>query len=123
MTDPDKDSRKEKNNLSVEHSSNLKSRLDELDKKLEKVRKNETKGDSPRPKNIMNSYAFRIASEFITGPLVGGFLGWWLDNWFNTLPLFFLILLMLGFAAGVINVMRTAKLMQEERKQRKYNTQ
>lgn len=56
--------------------------------------------------------AFRTSSELVAGLLVGGFIGWQLDEWLGTSPVFLLVFFMLGAAAGIWNVIRTAWKMQ-----------
>ena len=54
---------------------------------------------------------FRLASEFVAAIVVGALLGWGVDSLFGTMPWGMIILLLLGFAAGVLNVVRaTAEL-------------
>jgi ATP synthase protein I len=48
----------------------------------------------------------KIASEFVAGVLVGAGIGWLIDKGLDTTPWFFITFLMLGFAAGVLNVLR-----------------
>ncbi len=48
----------------------------------------------------------RIASELLAALLLAGALGYGLDRLIGTLPLFMLIGLFLGFAAGILNVHR-----------------
>ncbi|MEO0497148.1 MAG: AtpZ/AtpI family protein [Pseudomonadota bacterium] len=48
----------------------------------------------------------KLASEFVAGILVGAAIGWGLDWVFGTLPWFFIAFLMLGFGAGILNVLR-----------------
>jgi ATP synthase protein I len=55
--------------------------------------------------------AFRLASEFVAAILVGLGLGWGADALFGTTPWGMIILLLLGFAAGVLNVVRAAAAM------------
>lgn len=55
----------------------------------------------------------RLSSEFIAGILVGCGLGWLIDRTFDTSPWGLIVFLMLGFAAGVLNVLRSAKLVEE----------
>ncbi len=52
--------------------------------------------------------AFRLASEFVAGVLVGAALGWGLDKVAGTSPGGLIGLLLLGFCAGVMNVVRAA---------------
>jgi ATP synthase protein I len=55
--------------------------------------------------------AFRLASEFVAAIVVGTALGFGIDTIFSTRPWATVILLLLGFAAGVLNVVRaTAEL-------------
>jgi len=52
--------------------------------------------------------AFRLASEFVAAIIVGAGLGYGIDMLFGTRPWAMVILLLLGFAAGVLNVVRAA---------------
>jgi ATP synthase protein I len=56
--------------------------------------------------------ALRLATELVAGPAVGAFIGWYLDGWLGTMPLFLLVLFVLGAVAGGLNVVRTARRMQ-----------
>jgi ATP synthase protein I len=56
--------------------------------------------------------AFRIATELVAGVLVGALIGWQLDEWLGTKPILLLVFFVLGAAAGILNVMRTAREMQ-----------
>ena len=51
---------------------------------------------------------FRLSSELVAGVLVGAGLGWLIDRWLGISPWGLIIFLLLGFAAGVLNVMRSA---------------
>ena len=55
--------------------------------------------------------AFRLASEFVAAVIVGVALGLALDAVFGTRPILMIVLLLLGFAAGVLNVVRAAAEM------------
>ena len=52
--------------------------------------------------------ALRLSSEFVAGILVGAAIGWLIDRVLGTLPFGLIVFLLLGFAAGVLNVMRAA---------------
>ena len=43
---------------------------------------------------------------------VGALLGWMLDRWLGISPWGLIVFLMLGFAAGVLNVMRAAGVVR-----------
>jgi ATP synthase protein I len=51
---------------------------------------------------------FKLSSELVAGVLVGAGLGWLVDRLLGISPWGLIVLLLLGFAAGVLNVMRSA---------------
>jgi ATP synthase protein I len=51
---------------------------------------------------------FRLSSELVAGVLVGAAIGWLLDRVLGISPWGMIVFLLLGFAAGVLNVMRVA---------------
>ena len=56
---------------------------------------------------------FRLSSELVAGVVVGAGLGWLLDRWLGIAPWGLIVFLLLGFAAGVLNVMRAAGVVRE----------
>lgn len=57
------------------------------------------------------SRGLRLGSEFIAAILVGAGIGYLLDLWLGTSPWIMLVMLLIGFAAGVLNVTRSAAEM------------
>ena len=57
------------------------------------------------------SRGFRLASEFAAAILVGAGLGYLIDMVLPTRPWAMIVLLLLGFAAGVLNVVRATREM------------
>jgi ATP synthase protein I len=55
---------------------------------------------------------FRLSTELVAGVLVGAALGWIIDRWLGISPWGMIVFLLLGFAAGVLNVMRAAGVVQ-----------
>jgi ATP synthase protein I len=51
--------------------------------------------------------AMKLSSEFISAILVGAMLGYLLDRFAGTGPWGLIILLLLGFLAGILNVLRS----------------
>lgn len=60
-----------------------------------------------RPSGI--GLAFRIGIELVTTVLVGVAIGWFLDQWLGTAPWLMVVFLFLGGAAGVTNVYRVVR--------------
>lgn len=59
------------------------------------------------------SRGLRLGSEFIAAILVGAGIGYLLDLWLGTSPWIMLVMLLVGFAAGVMNVTRSAAEMNK----------
>ena len=90
----------------------LSARLKSLGQRLDRSgqrRASETEPAS-RPATDHSALArgFRLSSELVAGVLVGAGLGWLIDRWLGTLPWGMFVFALLGFTAGVLNVMRQA---------------
>lgn len=48
----------------------------------------------------------RAGAELIAGPIAGGLLGYGVDRWLGTKPIFLVALLILGVITGFVNVWR-----------------
>lgn len=57
--------------------------------------------------------ALKMSSEFIAGVLVGAGIGYLIDRIAGTSPWGMIVFLLLGFVAGVLNVLRSAGLVAE----------
>ncbi len=51
---------------------------------------------------------FKLSSELIAGVVVGALIGWGFDRLLSTSPFGLIVFFLLGFAAGVLNVIRSA---------------
>ena len=51
---------------------------------------------------------FRLSSELVAGVGVGALLVWAFDRLLSTSPFGLIVFVLLGFAAGVVNVIRSA---------------
>ena len=82
----------------------LKDRLKNARKKL-KVEK-----ENPQTSNF--GQAFKLSTELVAAVLVGTIIGFILDNWFDTKPWLIIIFFFVGVVAGIFNVIRSAKKLQ-----------
>lgn len=57
--------------------------------------------------------AFRIGIELVAGLVVGGGIGWLLDDWLGTSPFLLILFFFLGAAAGILNVWRAVKPLNQ----------
>ncbi|HEX9904408.1 MAG TPA: AtpZ/AtpI family protein [Propylenella sp.] len=92
--------------------ADLARRLDRLSRELDAGRRERAEAErQPRTDSRSYALAFRLASEFVAGVLVGAALGWGIDYLAGTSPWGLIGFLLLGFAAGVVNVVRAAGQM------------
>jgi ATP synthase protein I len=68
----------------------------------------------PAPPLSLASSALRVATELIAGVIVGGFIGWWIDRHFKTSPWGLIGFLLLGTAAGTLNLIRAVQRMNAQ---------
>ena len=62
----------------------------------------------PRADPSAIARGFRLSTELVAGVLVGAAIGWLIDRWLGISPWGMIVLVLLGFTAGVLNVMRAA---------------
>lgn len=92
--------------------SELSARLERLNTSLGQAR---SKGEAPAAQRAGDTssrsgvaLAFRLGAEFVSGVLVGALIGYGLDRLFAITPWGLIAFTLLGFAAGVLNMMRAA---------------
>jgi len=59
---------------------------------------------------------FRLSTELIAGVGVGAAIGWVFDRLLSTSPFGFILFFLLGFVAGVVNVVRSAGAASRNRR-------
>lgn len=93
----------------------LSARLQRLGNRLAQANRPSENGSGPRQTADPSAFArgFRLSTELVAGVLVGAAVGWLLDRWLGTSPWGLIVFFLLGFAAGVLNVMRAAGVVQE----------
>lgn len=91
----------------------LERRRRELDAKLASRKTEEALRDRPGPDNSGFGQALKLSGEFIAGIVVGAGLGWFIDQYAGTTPWGMIVFLLLGFGAGVLNVLRSAGVVAE----------
>ena len=94
----------------------LSARLQRLGESLGQAQRGAGGTSTDRPEDRAATAAgyargFRLSSELVAGVLVGAGLGWLIDRAFGISPWGLIVFLLLGFAAGVLNVMRSAGLV------------
>ena len=100
----------------------LSARLNRLDQQLSHHRKDRdvekmqagAEEQSAQAKASALAVGLRLSSELVAGVLVGALLGWGFDRFLSTSPWGLIVFLLVGFAAGVMNVMRATGAMAKQ---------
>lgn len=62
-----------------------------------------------RARSKADGIAWRVSAELVAAFLVCGFVGWWVDEWVGSRPVFLIVGLLLGGVVGIRNVYRVAR--------------
>ena len=112
----DTDDRASGNRTSSDEAA-LSARIGSLDQRLSEIRDNRKvgtdqsgteDGDSAARASAM-ARGFQLSSELIAGVVVGAAIGWGFDKLLSTSPFGLIVFFLLGFVAGVVNVLRSAR--------------
>ena len=90
-------------------------KINELSTRL-KIAKQKINKKSDNNQNNTSSLgsAFKLSTEMVASVFVGTIIGFILDNWFDSKPWLTVLFFFAGAAAGILNVIRSAKLMQKK---------
>ena len=92
-----------------------KQRMAQLEEKLAAARRAQ---EEPEPRAdehySMANQAWRMVTELVAGLVIGFGIGYGLDVLFGTTPIFMVLFILLGLAAGVNVMLRSAREIQEK---------
>ena len=118
MSDPPENKGRRPGEMTPEERARFQGRISDLDDKLGKVRAQrdaEAHADlDAEMRGRGMAYGMRMAAELVAAVIVGGIIGWGLDWVLGTKPWLFLLFFVLGFAAGILNVVRAYERMQRD---------
>ncbi|MFO1071587.1 MAG: AtpZ/AtpI family protein [Geminicoccaceae bacterium] len=89
--------------------------FEDFDARLDKLRqadKPAARGPRKEPERLNFGSGLQAGIEVVAGVAGGVLIGWGLDRWLGTQPLFLIVFFMLGAAAGVLNSWRFLRRMQ-----------
>ena len=84
-------------------------RLESLDRRLDQLQQAEAAKQAKAAVDPNMRVAQLVIGYLIGGPLGGALIGWGLDSLFGTFPWLLLLMLFLGFGAGVWNIVRISR--------------
>lgn len=84
-------------------------KLDALDARLRELATAKAEAEQAQAAKRNESQAWSMGGEFVGAIVVSGGIGWWLDRHLGTGPWVMITMLVLGFAAGTLNVLRDGR--------------
>ena len=89
----------------------MKKKLKDFNKKLENLKNSNSKINNKKKNKNFKDFGVYLKSgvELVSAIIVALVIGIFLDNYFQSKPIFLIIFLILGFAAGIMNVYRSVK--------------
>ena len=91
-----------------------KDRLEKLDKRIRELKGADAPVSKMEETHSQAHLAWRMVIELVAGIVIGFGIGYGLDTVLGTMPIFLVLFVLLGFAAGVRVMMRSVKELQEE---------
>lgn len=91
-------------------------RLDALERRLAEARRQPSdEAETGKPSSGLSGIgqAMKVGSEFVAGVIVGFVIGYTIDRLFGTAPWGMIVFLLLGFAAGTLNVLRSTGVAKD----------
>ncbi len=86
---------------------------EEIIREAEALRKKQNMLVEKKPTSAYGA-AMRIAIELAAALVVSGAVGWFIDDWLGTLPLFMILCICIGIAAGMRTIKRVNDALNKE---------
>ncbi len=83
--------------------------LDDLACKIEQARAGNPEKAAHKKKELQNKAGMQAGMEFVIAITLSSFLGFKLDQWAGTMPLFLILFFLLGTGAGFLSVFKASQ--------------
>jgi ATP synthase protein I len=86
--------------------------IKDLENKIKKLNPKKTESDQNRQSSM--GIAMRLSSEMVAAVFVASLIGYYLDKWLETKPFLLIFFFFLGAVTGILNVVRTSKMINKD---------
>jgi len=112
MSQPDDDLGRRRGEISPDERDAIRRRASALGDRIESAKVKVAPPVTGASRGDSYGQAFKMATELVAGVVVGGGIGWVLDGVLGTRPWLLIVFFFLGFAAGLLNLVRAAQRLQ-----------
>ncbi len=87
---------------------------EEIKERIKKIKADVVSKDDQNKKVSPLGVAMKMGTEFVAAVFVASFIGFYIDKWLETTPVFIIVLFIIGSVAGIFNVVRSSKMINKD---------
>ena len=88
--------------------------IKEIKEKVKKLKDELKSKELKKEGSSSMGIALKMGTEFVAAVFVASFIGFYVDKWLETTPIFILMFFIIGSVAGIFNVVRSSKMINKD---------
>ena len=88
--------------------------IKEIKEKVKKLKDELKSKELKKEGSSSMGIALKMGTEFVAAVFVASFIGFHIDKWLQTTPIFIIIFFIIGSVAGIFNVVRSSKMINKD---------
>jgi len=88
--------------------------IKEIKEKVKKLKDELKSKELKKEGSSSMGIALKMGTEFVAAVFVASFIGFHVDKWLQTMPIFIIIFFIIGSVAGILNVVRSSKMINKD---------
>ena len=88
--------------------------IKEIKEKIKKLKDELKSKELKKEGSSSMGIALKMGTEFVAAVFVASFIGFHVDKWLQTTPIFIIIFFIIGSVAGILNVVRSSKMINKD---------
>jgi ATP synthase protein I len=88
--------------------------IKEIKEKVKKLKDELKSKELKKEGSSSMGIALKMGTEFVAAVFVASFIGFYVDKWLETTPVFIIIFFIIGSVAGILNVVRSSKMINKD---------
>jgi len=88
--------------------------IKEIKEKVKKLKDELKSKELKKEGSSSMGIALKMGTEFVASVFVASFIGFYVDKWLETTPVFIIIFFIIGSVAGILNVVRSSKMINKD---------